>query len=190
MTHSSSTVTRWDCGRASTPGGELAVRIYLSASGLASAHSLDLAGVGMDGASIGVEAISAMEAAVMAFTVTHSTIVMLTSTVITEDSRLMAAAIAARGDLLPPDVAPAVHVLGLLEEFGAAANLADFPHGVGRALVEERAAVVECTAAVDTEAAADADPHWAHQTTASKSQKGTGYDIGKERFENALSRHA
>lgn len=127
----------------------------------------------------------------MAFTVTHSTIAMHTSTAITAASRLMAAAIAARGVLLPPDVAPPVHVLGLLEEFGAAVKPADFPHGAGRALVEERAAaVVECTAAVDTEAAADADPHWAHQTSASKSQKGTDHDIGKKRFEKALSRHA
>ena len=174
------------------PWWVLAVRIYLSASGLASAHSLDSAGDGMDGALIGVEATCAMEAAVMAFIVTHSTIAMHTSTAITEASHLMAAAIAARGNLLPPDVGPRVpevlpviavppvNVPALLEEFGAAANPADFPHGAGRALVEERAAVVaECTAAVDMEAAADADPHWAHQTTASKSQKGTDHDIGK-----------
>lgn len=51
--------------------------------------------------------------------------------------------------------------------------------------------VVECTVvAVDTEAVADAKPALEPSTTAAKSQKGTEYEIEKERFEKTLRRHS
>lgn len=58
-------------------------------------------------------------------------------------------------------------------------------------MVELTAVVVECTVvAVDTEAVADAKPALEPSTTAAKSQKGTEYEIEKERFEKTLRRHS
>src|SRR5258708_7971749 len=91
---------RWDCGRDFIRGGEWVDRIFRLERVSGSARSLDLAGAGADGASIGAIAGCSMAAVDMRFTVVRSMTATRTFTADIAAQGLMLAAIAERVDLL------------------------------------------------------------------------------------------
>lgn len=106
---------RLDYGQDSTPGGELAVLIFLSVLDLVLDRSSDSVGVGADGASIGGTGAYFMAEARTGFTAMLFMIAMPTSTAITEASRLMVVVIAEPADLreAEPEVTRAAEVMAV-----------------------------------------------------------------------------
>ena len=109
MIPTSFTAIRWDCGRDFIRGGEWVDRIFRLEWVSESARSLDLAGAGADGASIGAIAGCSMAAVGTHFTVVRSMTATRTSTADIVARGHMLAAIAEPGDL---PAAEAVDLLG------------------------------------------------------------------------------